>query len=103
MRKPRKVNTIRALKQEIAFYKRQIVPVNVVYKTDLNHLRLCSSFDREEVVQIPKDNLSHLIVHRIAKAFEDTVTELPIETEYDENFGFYRASLDLWVKPKMPY
>ena len=103
MRSERKVNTIRALKQEIAFYKRQMVPVNVVYKTELNHLRLCTSFSRGEVVQIPKDILSSILVHRIAKAFEDTVTELPIKTEYDEHFGIYRASLDLWVKPKMPY
>lgn len=92
----RKVNIIRALKSEIDFYKRQLVPVNVFYKTDLKHLRLCSSFS----MQMPKDVISPLLVHKIVKAFEDSIMELPIETEYDEHFGVYRASLDLWVKPK---
>jgi hypothetical protein len=100
MKAERKVNIIRALKSEIDFYKRQLVPVNVVYKTDLNHLRLCSSFSRQEVMQMPKDVISPLLVHKIVKAFEDSIMELPIETEYDEHFGVYRASLDLWVKPK---
>ena len=100
MKAERKVNIIRALKSEIDFYKRQLVPVNVVYKTDLNHLRLQQMFSREEVMQMPKEMVSPLLQHRMTKAFEDAIMELPIETEFDEHFGVYRASLDLWVKPK---
>lgn len=100
MKAERKVNIIRALKSEIDFYKRQLVPVNVVYKTDLNHLRLCSSFSVQEVVQMPKDVLSPLLIHKIVKAFEDTIKELPIKIEYIEETNTYKASLDLWVKPK---
>ena len=49
---------------------------------------------------MPKDVVAPLLQHRMAKAFEDAIMELPIETEFDEHFGVYRASIDLWVKPK---
>lgn len=88
MRRERKVNIIRALKDELEFYK------------GLNHLRLQQMFSREEVMQMPKEEVSPLLQHRMAKAFENAIMELPIETEFDEHFGVYRASLDLWVKPK---
>lgn len=102
MRKERKVNIIRSLKHEISFYKRQLLPVNhiTIDRTELQHLRIQQSFSREEVIQMPRDMISHLLQYRMAKAFEDAISELPIETEFDEHFDVYRASLDLWVKPK---
>lgn len=100
MRSERKVNIIRALKNELEFYKRKPVPVKVIERTELNHLRIFQMFSREEVMQMPKDEVSPLLKHRMAKAFEDAIMELPIETEYDERIGVYTASLDLWVKPK---
>lgn len=100
MRKERKVNIIRSLKHELSFYKRQPVGIKTVYQTELVHLRLQQMFSREEVMQMPKDMVAPLLQHRIAKAFEESIMELPIETEFDEHFGVYRASLDLWVKPK---
>ena len=100
MRKERKVNIIRSLKHELLFYKQQPVGIKTVYMTDLTHLRIQKSFLREEVMQMPKEMISPLLQHRMAKAFEDAISELPIETEFDEHFGVYRASLDLWVKPK---
>ena len=100
MRKERKVNTIRALKYDLSYYKRQPVGIKTVNMTNLTHLRLHQMFSREEVMQMPKDVVSPLLQHRMAKAFEDVIMELPIETEFDEHFGVYRASLDLWVKPK---
>ena len=100
MRRERKVNIIRSLKHELYFYKRQLFPVNVLNRTDLRHLRLHQMFSREEVMQMPKDIVAPLLQHRMAKAFEDAIMELPIETEFDEKFGVYRASIDLWVKPK---
>ena len=100
MRKERKVNTIRALRYELDFYKRQPVPVKIVDRTELIHLRLHQMFSREEVMQMPKEMVSPLLQHRMVKAFENAIMELPIETEFDEHFGVYRASLDLWVKPK---
>lgn len=100
MKAERKVNIIRALKSEIDFYKRQPVPVKMFNMRDLKHLKLCTYFSMQEVAQTPKDAISPLLIHRIVKAFEDTIMELPIETEYDEHLGVYRASLDLWVKPK---
>ncbi len=100
MRRERKVNIIRALKDEIDFYKRQFVPVKYSADiTELKHLRLKSAFSVNEVVNMPKDIISPLLVHRMVKAFEDSIMELPIETEYDEYFGIYKASLDIWVKP----
>ena len=97
MKAERKVNIIRALKSEIDFYKRQLVPVNVVYETGLNHLRLQQMFSREEMMQMPKDMIASFIKYKMV---ESAITELPIETEFDEHFGVYRANLDLWVKPK---
>lgn len=99
MKAERKLNIIRALKNELDFYKRQPFPVRVIETTELNHLRLHQMFSREEVIQMPKDIISPLLKHRMAKAFEDAIMELPIETEFDEHFGVYRASLDLWVNP----
>ena len=100
MKAERKVNIIRALKDELDFYKRQPVPVKVIEKMDLNHMRLCSSFSVEEVAQMPKDIMSPLLVHKLVKAFKDSIIQIPIETYYDEHFGMYKATLDLWVKPK---
>lgn len=100
MRRERKVNIIRALKNEIDFYKRRSFPVkHLACTTELNHLRLRSTVSAEEVVNMPKDIISPLLARRMVKAFEDSIMELPIETEYDEYFGVYRASLDMWVKP----
>ena len=100
MKRERKVNIIRALKNELYLYKRQSIGIKTVYMTDLNHLRLNQMFTREEVMKMPKESLSPLIRCRMVKAFEDAIMELPIETEFDEEFGVYRASIDLWVKPK---
>lgn len=100
MRRERKVNIIRSLKHELSFYKRQPVGVRTVNMTGLNHLRLQQMFSREEVMQMPKEEVSPLLQHRMAKAFEDAIMQMPIETEFDEHFGVYRARLDLWVKPK---
>ena len=99
MRRERKVNIIRALKNEIYFYKRQFPVKHIARTTELNHLRLRSTVSAKEVVNMPKDIISPLLVRRMVKAFEDSIMELPIETEYDEYFGVYRASLDMWVKP----
>lgn len=100
MRRERKVNIIRALKDELDFYKRQPVPVKVIERTELNHLRISSAFSRNEVAEMPKDVLSKLLIHRISMEFENSIMQMPIETYYDEHFGMYKASLDLWVKPK---
>ena len=96
MRSERKANIIRALKDEIDFYKRQHVCVKYsIDMTRLNHLRLSSAYSADEILNIPKS----ILVRRMVKPFEDVIMELPIETEYDENVGVYRASLDIWVKP----
>ena len=98
MRKQRKVNMIRALKQEITFYKRQLVPVDVIERTTLKHMRLNVAFSPEEMAMMPKDVISDLFVNRMTKAFADCISSLPIETNYDATFGIYNAKLDLWVK-----
>lgn len=101
MRKDRKVNIIRSLKHEISFYKRQLLPVNhiTIDRTELQHLRLHQVFSREEVMQMPKDVFPDLLKRRLSRAFENAIMQMPIETEFDEYFGVYRATLDLWVKP----
>ena len=100
MRKPRKVNTIKALKWEIDYYKRQLVPVNtiVIDRTSLKHMKLHTIFSPQEVAMMPKDEISDALIHRMTKAFADYIGSLPIETSYDEQFNVYRAELDLWVK-----
>lgn len=100
MQKERKVNVIRALKNELEFYKRQPVPVREIGAVDLVHLRLEQTFPREEVLQMPKEILSPLFIQRIANEFADLIGKLPIETEFDEHDLVYRTRLDLWVKPK---
>ena len=100
MRKERKVNTIRALKYELEFYKRQPVPVKEIYLGDLKHLRWEQILSREEFMQMPKELVSPMLQRKIVKAFEDAIMEFPIEIKFDEDSGVYRASLDLWVKPK---
>ena len=99
MRRERKVNIIRALKDELDFYKRQPVPVKVIERTELNHFRISQVFSQEEISRMPKEILSPLLIQRITKEFADLIGRLPIETEYDEKFGVYRARLDLWVNP----
>lgn len=103
MEKDRKVNTIRALKSELLFYKKKSITPLKVDTTYLKHLRIQQAFSREEVIQMPKDIVSPLLIRRMVKAFEDSITELPIETEYDEDLGIYKAKLDLWVKQKIFY
>ena len=98
MRSERKVNTIRALKYELDYYKRQPVGIKTVYMRDLKHLRIQQMLLREEVMQMPKEIVSPLLQRRIVKSFEDIITNLPIKTEFDEDLGVYRASLDLWVE-----
>lgn len=98
MRKPRKVNTIKALKWEIAYYKRQLMPLNVIDRTTLKHIKLHTMFSPFEVGMMKKDAISDLLIHRMTKAFADYISSLPIETSYDEQFNVYRAELDLWVK-----
>lgn len=101
MRSERKVNIIRALKAEIDFYKRQSVSVKYsLDRSNLNHLRLNGAVSVNEVMNIPKDMLASLLARRMVKTFEDSIKQLPIETEFDERSGTYRVSLDLWVKQK---
>lgn len=101
MRKERKVNIIRALKDEIDFYKRQSVSVKYsMDRTDLNHLRLNGAISVNEVMNTPKDILASLLARRMVKTFEDSIKELPIETEYDDILGVYKVNLDIWVKKK---
>jgi len=102
MKADRKLNIIRALKREIAFYKRQSIPmpVNIINKAELNHLRLCTTLSKQEVMQMPKDDISLMLVYKMVELFNRKVMDLPIETKFDEEFGMYKAILDLWVKPK---
>ena len=98
MTKPRKVNIIKALKSEIAFYKRQPAPVRMVYEPSLSHIKLHTMFSPQEVAMMPKDVIPDLLIHRMTKAFADYISSLPIETSYDEKYNAYIADLDLWVK-----
>lgn len=100
MNKIRKTNIIRSLKHEISFYKGQLLPVNHIDRTELQHLRLQQVFSREEVMQMPKDVMPDLLQRRLSRAFENAIMEMPIETEFDDYFGVYISTLDLWVKPK---
>ena len=97
MNKERKTNIIKALKEEIHFYKNQ--PVKIVREPiPLNHLRLNSSFAPHEVAMMPKDIIPELLIRRISEAFTNSIPSLPINTFFDEECGCYRAELDLWVK-----
>ena len=98
MKRERKVNTIKALKWEIEYYKRQLVPVNVIDRTQLKHMKFQTMFSPFEVTTMKKDAISDLLIYRMTNIFADYISNLPIETSYDEQFNVYRADLDLWVK-----
>lgn len=98
-KKERKVNIIKALKEEIGFYKHLKVPV-VYQTTDLMHLRIQSAFTPEEVYQMPRDVIPELLAAKLSDAFAGNINMLPIETEYDERYRIYKAHLDIWVKSK---
>lgn len=101
MRKDRKVNTIRALKQELSFYKKSTVNRMVFNTQELKHLKIQQIFSREEVIyftSLPKELRKAYVHRRIAKAVEDSIGVLPVVIEFDERSGTYRVSLDLWVK-----
>lgn len=102
MRKERKVNIIRALKDEIDFYNRQYVCVKYsMDMTRLNHLRLNCAVSINEVMNTPKSTiLASLLARRMVKSFENSIEELPIEIEYDDHLGIYKVNLDIWVKKK---
>ncbi len=103
MTKPRKVNTIKALKREINYYKKQLSPFNhcisfIEETTPLKHLKLQTMFLPFEVFTMKKDEISDLLIQRMTNIFADYISRLPIKTSYDEKFNVYRADLDLWVK-----
>lgn len=98
MKKPRKINTIKALKREIEYYKRQTFPVKFIEHTPLNHLKLQTMFTPNEVIMMPKDVIPNLLINRMAKVFADNIASLPIITSYDKQLDMYRAEIDLWVK-----
>lgn len=100
MRKPRKVNTIKALKWEIKYYKRQLVPVNVIDRTQLKHIKMQTVFTPFEMSNIPKEAIKDVLINRMAREMLDHTPDIPIETSYDEQFNVYRVELDLWVKEK---
>lgn len=96
MNKERKTNIIKALKSEIAWYKRQ--PVKIIRETiDLDHLCISSMFSFEEVAEMPKDIIPDLLICKLTKAFSDNIKDFPIRTSLDEKHRSYRADLDLWV------
>ena len=98
MNKDRKINIIKALKEEIHFYKNQPVPVKIIRETiDLDHLCISSMFSFEEVSEMPKDIIPDLLIRKLTKAFSDNIKAFPIRTSLDEEHRRYRADLDLWV------
>lgn len=97
-RRERKVNTIKALKQELEYYKKQPVRIRVVDRTELRHMKLQTAFSPREIIMVPKSIISDITIDRMTKAFSDYISSLAIETTYDAKSDIYKASLDLWVK-----
>ena len=52
-----------------------------------------------EVYAMPKDAIPELLIRRMVHQFEESIAQLPIETDFDEQRNVYKARLDLWVKP----
>lgn len=97
MRRDRKVNVIRSLKHEISYYKRlPIVPLKL-NPVDMKHIRVNHILSRDEVLGMPKEMIESLIKYKMV---ENAIAEIPIKLEFDEMSGGYRATLDLWFKPK---
>ena len=101
--KERKANIIKALKGDLLFYKRKCIKPNIIYQADLRQLRLQAMFLPSEVYAMPKDAIPELLIRRMVHQFEDSIAQLPIETEFDEQRNVYKARLDLWVKPISNY
>lgn len=99
MNKDRKANIIKALKLDLARYKRLPVTSTIIYQTELKQFRLQAMFLPSEVYAMPKDAIPELLIRRMVHQFEESIAQLPIETDFDEQRNVYKARLDLWVKP----
>ena len=99
MNKPRKVNLIKELKREVNFYKNMTttVPSQYFYESKLNRLQLNAAFSPNEI-QLSEDEIDYLLKRKMADAFCEVLSQIPIEKRFDQYFHTYRASLDLWVK-----
>lgn len=101
MRKERKVNIIRGLKQELSIYKQKTAVKNVELISlpiELKHLRIQKILSPEEVVRMPKEAEMDLPHQIILQALKDSIKDLPVEVEFDGFFGVWKVSLDMWVK-----
>lgn len=104
MNKKRRVNIIRALKVELAFYKRQPVKYTVNQST---HAKLClqTYISRDELAEFSMydENMEHYLMMKrckenLAKAFEGSLENtIPIEQDRDNERGNVRFYTYIYV------
>lgn len=97
MNKERKINKIKALEEQIRYYKRLSIPVKTIYQSQLEHIKFNAVLSRYEVMNIPEDMIKDILIHKLLDDFFDKNLRLPFKVMYDENLQFYKATLDLWV------
>lgn len=102
MTKQRNRNIIKALQSEIRYYKSQPIKCQVV-NIPLKHLRVRSFIAESEIKSIPKDYIPKIITMRMARAIEDGINQLPIDTNYNHELRRYDITLDLWIDTNNNY
>ena len=100
MNKPRKKNIIKALKEELDFYKNQNLNFHIE-STPLKRIRLKATVSQREFMNMPKDFISELLLMHLSHAFEDSIKKLPIKVNFNNDFGIYQVTLDLWINTEV--
>jgi hypothetical protein len=99
MNKERRVNIIKALKNELSFYKRQPVQYTVM-ESNLKHLTLNTRIETDVIMNSNEIGLKNYLERRFSEQFTDAISsnKIPVKTEYDEYSRDCKITVDLYVK-----
>lgn len=98
MNKERRVNIIKALKNELHRYKRARVQY-VINQHTYDHLRLCRYIPYEDVITLEESELMDIAKHGIAKTFLNSLGEqIPIYVEDEERMCAKKVIVDIFVR-----
>lgn len=98
MNKERRVNIIKALKNELSFYKRQPVKYTVM-ESNLKHLALNTRIETDVIMNSNEIGLKNYLERRFSEQFVNAISsnKIPVKTEYDEHSRDCKITVDLYV------
>lgn len=98
MNKERRVNIIKALKEELHRYKKSRVQY-VINQHIYDRLRLQSCVLYEDVLNTPEEVLENVVKDQIADKFRKSLgTLIPFYTEDDERMRTKKVVVDIYVR-----